>query len=109
MTLAENIIGSAVEAGVRKLLEDKPRSNGKKKAQELRDRLDVLEAERLVLTVELRNALMREAKKLLPQAIRQAKGTPAGKGQRYRQGSPALLRLIARLAMRPTQIDRPRK
>jgi len=54
-------------------------------------------------TIELRSALLREAKKLLPQAIRQAKGE--GK----RPGSPALLRLIARLAMRNTQIEkRPR-
>ena len=67
-------------------------------AKNLRDRLDVLEAERLVITIELRNALLREAKKLLPAAIRQAKG---------KRPSPALLRLIARLAMRPTQIDRP--
>jgi hypothetical protein len=45
-------------------------------------------------------ALLREAKKLLPTAIKQARGD--GK----RPGSPALLRLIARLAMRPTQIER---
>ena len=66
----------------------------------LRERLDILEAQRLVLTIELRGALLREAKKLLPQAIRQAKGN--GK----RPGSPALLRLIARLAMRNTQIEK---
>jgi hypothetical protein len=109
MTIKETIISSAVGAVAKKLLEAPTRSASKNKAQQLRDRLDVLEAERLVLTVELRNALMREAKKLLPQAIRQAKGTPAGKGKRYLPGSPALLRLIARLAMRPTQIDRPAK
>lgn len=77
------------------------------KATELHDRLDVLEAERLVATIELRTALLHEAQRLLPEAIRQAK--PHGKGTRKRPGSPALLRLIARLAMRPTQIDRPPK
>jgi hypothetical protein len=90
-------------------------------AQELRDRLDVLEAERLVLTIELRNALIRAAKKLLPRAIAQATGSASRrvgpKGTKGAQGtreprlppSPALLRLIARLAMRDTRIDRPRK
>jgi len=73
------------------------------KATDLRAHLTVLEAERLVLTIELRNALMREAKKLLPAAIRQARGW------HKRPGSPALLRLIARLAMRPTDIDRRNK
>jgi hypothetical protein len=77
------------------------------KASDLQDRLHVLEAERMVLTIELRNALMREAKRLLPAAIRQARGTLGGKVKSARPGSPALLRLIARLAMRPTQIDRP--
>jgi hypothetical protein len=80
---------------------------------ELRDRLDILEAERLVLTIELRNDLIRAAKRLLPQAIAQAKGRPSkarGRGRGVRvPPSPALLRLIARLAMRDTRIDRPRK
>ena len=75
-------------------------SNGVK---EINARLYVLEAERLVVTIELRNALLREAKKLLPAALKQARGG------RNKRGSPALLRLIARLAMRPTQIDKPRK
>lgn len=85
------------------------------KSTEIRDRLDVLEAERLVLTIELRNELLRQAHELLPAAIRQAKGTPARPATKTRAaspakpGSPALLRLIARLAMRPTQIDRPTK
>jgi hypothetical protein len=74
--------------------------------QKLKDRLDILEAERLVLTIELRNALIRAAKDLLPRAIAQAKGTPTGKGKAPRPASPALLRLITRLAMRPTQIDK---
>jgi len=72
-------------------------------ADSIRARLDILEAQRLVSTVQLRNALIQEAKRLLPAAIRQARGS------RKNPGSPALLRLIARLAMRPTQIDRPRK
>ena len=50
-----------------------PASNGKKsveaalrrqKVQEVRDNLDVLEAERLIETVKLRNNLLREAAKL---------------------------------------------
>ncbi len=89
------------------------------KANDLRDRLDILEAERMVATIELRNALIREAQALLPEAIRQAKGTRRRQGREAKDGkkgvppreakpgSPALLRLITRLAMRPTQIDRP--
>ena len=73
-------------------------------AKELKERLDILEAERLVLTIELRNELIRAARKLLPQAIRQAKGE--GEGKDRRTPSPSLLRLIARLAMRNTQIER---
>lgn len=88
------------------------------KAKDLQDELDVLDAERMVLTVQLRNDLLREATALLPLAIRQAKGRPAraaqpAKGNRgpraaqpAKPGSPALLRLISRLAMRPTQIDK---
>jgi hypothetical protein len=101
MSLEETLIGAAVTAGVHKLMESAPKPT-KQKAQQLRDRIDVLEAERLVLTIELRSALMREAKKLLPAAIRQARGDP----KKRRPGSPALLRLIARLAMRDTRIDR---
>lgn len=70
------------------------------KAEELQEHLDVLEAERHVVTIQLRTALLREAKKLLPQAIAQAKGS------KRKAGSPALLRLIARLAMRNTQIEK---
>jgi hypothetical protein len=79
------------------------------KAAELQERLDILEAERMVTTIELRNALLREAKKLLPLAIKQARGQRSGKRGKPSPGSPALLRLITRLAMRPTQIDRPPK
>ncbi len=71
-------------------------------ASKIGDRLDILEAERLILTIELRNELLRQAKKMLPAALRQAKGA------RGKPGSPALLRLIARLAMRSTQIEKPR-
>jgi len=69
--------------------------------------LERLEAERIALTIELRSALLRAAKERLPEAIRQAK--PQGKGKHRRPGSPALLRLIARLAMRPALIDKPRR
>ncbi len=88
-------------------------------AKKIRERLDVLEAERLVLTIELRSELLRAAKDLLPEAIRQAKPQPAGsaghgksgrkKATPARPGSPALLRLIARLAMRNTQIEKREK
>jgi hypothetical protein len=100
MSIEGSIIGGIVETAAKKIVEAATERPRKKNVQELRDRLDILEAQRLVLTVELRSALMREAKKLLPQAIAQAKG----KGNR--PGSPALLRLIARLAMRDTRIDR---
>ncbi len=74
--------------------------------KEIADRLAILDAERLVLTVELRNALLRAASELLPTALRQAKGQ-ARRGKRdARPGSPALLRLIARLAMRDVRVDR---
>jgi hypothetical protein len=83
------------------------------KAKELSARLDQLEAERLVLTIELRCELLRVAKQLLPEAIQQAKpkrGTRrnmrTGKTKEtYHPGSPALLRLITRLAMRPIHIE----
>jgi len=44
-----------------------------KKADQLKDRMAILEAERLILTIELRNELTRAARELLPEAIRQAK------------------------------------
>jgi hypothetical protein len=73
--------------------------------------VDILEAERLVETVKLRNALTRKTAKLLPEAIRQAKpkgGRKRKDGTRTpaRAGSAALLRLIARLAMRDIWIER---
>ncbi len=76
-------------------------------AKQIRERLDVLEAERLIITIELRTELLRAAKQLLPEALRQAR--PAGAGKNRRPGSPALLRLIARLAMRSTQIEKREK
>ena len=71
-------------------------------AERIQERLDVLEAERLILTIEVRNALLREAKRLLPAAVKQAKGR-AGK-----PGSAALLRLIARIVMRPHPTEQPK-
>ncbi len=71
-------------------------------AKQIRERLDVLEAERLILTIELRSELLRAAKELLPEAIRQAHPVRGRKkGERPRPGSPALLRLIARLRHSP--------
>src|SRR6266568_2875 len=55
-------------------------------AEAIRARLDVLEAQRMVSTVQLRTALIQEAKRLLPAAIRQARGS------RKKPGAPALLR-----------------
>jgi hypothetical protein len=75
-------------------------------AAELKAELDRLEAERVILTIELRNELVRAAKQLLPEALRQARqGRQRGKKQ-GRNPNPALLRLISRLAMRPIHLDR---
>ena len=70
------------------------------------------ESDRLVSTVELRHALIEAAKELLPEAVRQAKPQQHrvrdrnGKLRvRRSNGSPALLRLIARIAMRPVRIE----
>ncbi len=81
------------------------------KLAEVEKALEVLEAERLVETVKLRNALIREAAKLLPEAVRQAK-PKGGRKRKGRHAHPgprrqaALLRLIARLARRSVDIDR---
>jgi hypothetical protein len=85
----------------------------RKTAAKLKEEIDRLEAERLLLTIELRNQLIRAAKELLPEAIEQAKprtvmNISTGKSTKT-PGSPALLRLITRLAMRPTQIERSKK
>lgn len=73
-------------------------------AQELNEALAVLEAERLVETVKLRSALVKECAALLPAAIEQAK--PQGAGKNRRPGNASLLRLISRVAMRDVRIDR---
>ncbi|HXA82132.1 MAG TPA: hypothetical protein VNY56_03440 [Methylomirabilota bacterium] len=83
------------------------------KAAELKEKIDQLEAERLILTIELRTELLRAAKDLLPEAIRQAKpreklNLTTGK-KSSGPGSPALLRLITRLAMRNIQIEKREK
>ena len=77
-------------------------------AAKIQKRLDQLEAERLILTIELRNSLLRAANELLPEAIRQAKPKPKKGKRTARAGSPALLRLLTRFAMRPIQIERPK-
>lgn len=75
-------------------------------AAQLKAKLDRLEAERAILTIELRNELVRAAKQLLPEAVRRARpGRRRGKRQ-GRNRNPALLRPISRLAMRPIHIDR---
>jgi len=69
-------------------------------AKKLKERLDALEAQRLIDTIELRHELVRAARRLLPEAIRQAK--PKGR----KPGSPALLRLVARVAQRTIKFER---
>jgi len=92
---------SAIADGIAKRVQKHQR---KRTADEIRDELDILEAERLVATVRLRTALIHAAADLLPEALKQAR--PSGQGKGRRPGSPALLRLIARLAMRDVRIDR---
>jgi hypothetical protein len=72
--------------------------------QELNEALAVLDAERLVETVKLRCALVKECAALLPTAIEQAK--PQGTGKNRRLGNASLLRLISRVAMRDVKLDR---
>ncbi len=81
------------------------------RTDELKEAIQVLEAERALETVKLRNALVKQCTALLPEAIRQAKphaGRKRKDGTRTpaRPGSAALLRLIARVAMRPAQIEK---
>jgi hypothetical protein len=94
---ATSAIAGAIAKGVEK-------RQKRRTADQIREELDVLEAERLVATVRLRTKLINAATDLLPEALRQAK--PHGEGKARRPGSPALLRLIARLAMRDVRIDR---
>lgn len=82
-----------------------------KRTKQLTDALDTLEAERLIETVKLRCELVKQCAVLLPDAIRQAKPKRASKrkdGTRSpaRPGSPALLRLISRVAMRDVRLDK---
>jgi hypothetical protein len=77
-------------------------------AADIRDRLTKLEAERMILATELRNALTRAAVELLPLAVRQAQPTPKRGKRAAKQGSPALLRLISRIALRPLHLERPK-
>jgi len=110
MTSIEDTAISGAAGGVVKALAGavtKPKT-----AREMQERLDVLEAERMVLTIEVRNELLREMKALLPEAIRQAKGkvvTVIRNGKKHKErrpGSSGLLRLISRTAMRNVTIEK---
>ena len=85
-----------------------PKPDATKRALELRQRLEILEAERMILTIQLRNELLRRANELLPLAVAQAQGKRLdGKKTRAdRPGSPALLRWVSRMAMKDVRIDR---
>lgn len=79
---------------------------------ELHRELLAKESLRLVRTIDLRSELLAAAIELLPEAIRQAKPHVqriGGRGRKRRvirkPGSPALLRLIARIAMKPVRIE----
>jgi hypothetical protein len=65
------------------------------------------ECERLVDTVELRHELVKAAKALMPEAIRQAKPQTRKLGRKTIRtpGSAALLRLISRIAMKPIRLE----
>ncbi len=76
------------------------------KADEIRARLEILDAQSLVLTIELRNKLLQVAHDLLPTAVAQAQPQKAAPGHPAKAGSPALLRLITRLAMRNIDLHR---
>jgi len=54
----------------------------------LKDRLDILEAQRPVLTIELRNALIRAAKDLLPPRSRRRKGHPPARASPHAPPAP---------------------
>lgn len=103
MSIEESLVGAAAGEVAKRIIDAATqKSASKKKAASLLESVEALEAERLVLTIEVRCALLRECKKLLPAAIRQAKG----KGNK--PGSPALLRLISRLVFRNVNLE-PRK
>ncbi len=77
-------------------LVDKSLSN----PERLMHELELLEAQRPVATAKLRTKLLHHAEDLLDEAVAQARSKDG------RPGSPALLRLIARLAMRDVKLDR---
>ena len=84
-------------------------------AKKLADSLEALEAERIALQVGLRCDLIKAARELLDSAIAQAAAKPlnckhCGKICGHTAaGTPALLRIISRLAMRDAAIDKARK
>jgi hypothetical protein len=80
-----------------------PSATKSKREQTIRQKFDILEAERMTLMLELGNTVLQAAIDLLPETIRQAKGSQ--KPTR----SPVLRTLITRPAMRPSQIGKPRK
>lgn len=110
MSIEEAAVSGAIGAGVKAIAD--AFSSPTKTPRDLRARLDILEAERLVLTIEARNELIRQCKALLPDAIRQAKGktvrTGKGKNRRTEQrpGNAGLLRLISRTIMRNVTTER---
>lgn len=65
--------------------------------------LEALELQTLYYQIKLRRALLQAAYELLPEAIRQARPGRRSRGRNPKttlRGSPALLRLITRLATR---------
>jgi hypothetical protein len=109
VSLEEAALSGIVGAGAKKLLDTldpTPKHGDKRAAQAIRDRLDVADAQTLLLKAELRCALLQEAKELLPEAVRQAK--PHKRGKHHNPGSPALLRLISSMVFRNIQADRAR-
>lgn len=73
----------------------------KPRTKSILDELDILDAERLIGIARLRLRVLRAAEQLLPLAIKQCTDK--------KRPSPALLRLIARLATQRTLRDRPPK
>lgn len=110
MSLEESAVAGIAGAGAKAIIEavlDTPAKPSKRAAQAIRDRLDVADAQTLLLKAELRCKLLQEAQELLPEAIRQAK--PHKRGKHHNPGSPALLRLISSMVFRNIQADRKKK
>jgi hypothetical protein len=65
------------------------------------------EAETVLLQIKTRHELLKACHQLMPKAVREAKGAPARKARGdkpavpAKRGSPALLRLISRIVLRP--------